>query len=537
MLNPDQYQVLLGSFLGDGGIQTFNEYGTEARLALSHSGLQLKYLAYKASAFGISQDNFIFTPGGPGMILGRPYARRDGYSMNTKAFCLDKPVSLTSMRHMSPLALAIWVMDDGSLRNRYSPDNKRLSITIDSNSFSLRENQFLVKVLKHKFNLDATIQSTRNYYRLSFNKTNSIKLLELIGPYVPNCFTGKFKHEDSTPLELDSSFSSYAADTITSITPTHIQETYDLTVADTHNFIVSNTAQNPTASGTIVHNCQNIYSFNHTINCFSVMQDEGTTLPMSQSFRVDEKIASKIEGFVQKNLDPSMTFKGVPIKDKTIHTKAFIARTNGALIAKMIELNELGVEYGLTRTAKQLFALPLALCGLKPGGYIALPEYRHLQTDVDHYFSNSSIREDYKSPLSYIRSVHDDDQALQTVISLLIRHTPRKIIECYEEARKHEKTKGQTYILGTGHSMKGLEADQVEIAEDLNTAVQPILLRIATGLPLEALNQAERTELNLYYVACSRARKELLNATHLQPYKQTYLSILDDTFEFTNPNL
>ena len=282
---------------------------------------------------------------------------------------------------------------------------------------------------------------------------------------------------------------------------------------------------------------QNIYTFNHTINCFSVMEGEGAMLPMSQSFRVDTAIAQKIETFTQSYLDPTMQFKGVPLLDKSIKTKAFISRTNASLVGKMIELNDLGIQYGLTRTAKQLFTLPLTLCGLKKGGFIANPEYKHLQADVEYYFKHSDIRQSYKSPLAYIRALYNDDQALQTIVGLIARHSPAKIIECYHEARKHEK-KNQNYMLGTSHSTKGLEFDQVELADDLNTAISPILQAMHNGLEPEKMPSNYRTELNLYYVACSRAKKSLINATHLDTGQQSYLAINKfNTFEFTNPNL
>ena len=282
---------------------------------------------------------------------------------------------------------------------------------------------------------------------------------------------------------------------------------------------------------------QNIYTSNHTINCFSVMEGEGAMLPMSQSFRVDTAIAQKIETFTQSYLDPTMQFKGVPLLDKSIKTKAFISRTNASLVGKMIELNDLGIQYGLTRTAKQLFTLPLTLCGLKKGGFIANPEYKHLQADVEYYFKHSDIRQSYKSPLAYIRALYNDDQALQTIVGLIARHSPAKIIECYHEARKHEK-KNQNYMLGTSHSTKGLEFDQVELADDLNTAISPILQAMHNGLEPEKMPSNYRTELNLYYVACSRAKKSLINATHLDTGQQSYLAINKfNKFEFTNPNL
>ena len=119
---------------------------------------------------------------------------------------------------------------------------------------------------------------------------------------------------------------------------------------------------------------QNIYTFNHTINGFEVLKDSGTIFPMTISFRVSEPIAELIQAFGQSHLDPTFSFQGIPIKDTTIKTKAFIARTNAALISKMMELNNLNQNYSLRRDLDSIFELPLALCSLSPKGFIPCPE-------------------------------------------------------------------------------------------------------------------------------------------------------------------
>lgn len=199
---------------------------------------------------------------------------------------------------------------------------------------------------------------------------------------------------------------------------------------------------------------QNIYTFNHTINCFSVMEGKGTTLPMTQSFRVSNHIAKPIEQFCKKYLDPTMEFKGIDIADRTVKTNAYISRTNASLVGKMFELNSLGIPYGLARTAKQIFQLPLLLTGLKHRGFIPNPEYKHLQSDIDDWHESVTLRKIYKSPLSYIKAAHTDDVALQVSTTLVLTHGSKAINECYQEARKHERGK-QDYLLGTAFSMKG----------------------------------------------------------------------------------
>ncbi len=254
---------------------------------------------------------------------------------------------------------------------------------------------------------------------------------------------------------------------------------------------------------------QNIFTFNHTINCFEDFEGKSKIFEMTKSFRTCEKIAEKIQKFCRTHLDRNMNFQGVEIKDKTINTEAYIARTNVTLISKMLELNSRGIEYGLTRKAKLIFEAPLSLCNLKLNGFISDPSLRFVQEDVNTYFNSEQLQTLYKSPLYYIKEVHTKDIVIQQTIKTLLRHGQKAIIQCYKEAKNHEKT-NQSYMLGTAHSTKGLEFDEVEIANDLNTTITGILKENGK------IGVDSETELKLYYVACSRAKKSLIGALHLE---------------------
>lgn len=258
---------------------------------------------------------------------------------------------------------------------------------------------------------------------------------------------------------------------------------------------------------------QNIFGFNHTINCFEVMKGKGPVFPMSTSFRTSEKIAKRIEKFCNKYIDPKMKFKGVPVKDTEINTRAFISRTNGALISKMIELNHMAIPYGLTRHPEQIFKGPLALCNLKPHSMIADPDLKYLQEDVNEYYEDELLKSAYKTPLHYIRDIYRDDIEIQQSINLIFRYGISSIMTCYKVAREHYK-KEQTYILGTAHSTKGMEYDEVTIGEDLNQSITKILEKTEKCEP-GAFSENALAEFNLYYVACSRAKKVLLNALYV----------------------
>lgn len=199
---------------------------------------------------------------------------------------------------------------------------------------------------------------------------------------------------------------------------------------------------------------QNIYSFNHTINCFETLADKGTTFYLSQSFRVPDTLAVQIELFCKTYLDSGMSFKGVPIKDKSITTRAYISRTNSSLIAQMITLNQTNTPYSLVRKAAEIFKLPTMISTIKKGGFISNPQYSHLQKDVDEWYNSPELAVQYKSHLSYLSDLYNDDIALTGAIRIVQQHGRQGIMEAYYEAKKHEGT-SHNYTLTTVHSSKG----------------------------------------------------------------------------------
>lgn len=257
---------------------------------------------------------------------------------------------------------------------------------------------------------------------------------------------------------------------------------------------------------------QNIYTFNHTINAFPILQDEGATIfKMTKSFRVADYIASGIEKFCKSYLDPTMDFKGVTVASTVVKTSAYITRTNSALISRMIELNVTNTPYGLVRKATEIFRVPLMLVGLKHKGFISEPAYKHLQNDVDDWYSFSNINKAYKTALSYIGALYPDDIQLQQAIRLINRHGKISIMQAYTEARKHERS-DQNLILATAHSCKGSEYSEVTIADDLNYSIEEPVQKILSGASIADLTEEEQESLRLYYVGISRCSIKLNNA-------------------------
>lgn len=253
---------------------------------------------------------------------------------------------------------------------------------------------------------------------------------------------------------------------------------------------------------------QNIYAFMNTVNGFEVLKDVGITMELSQSFRVREDIARRIESFCQKYMDKNMHFRGVPIEDTTPKNRIYLSRTNSQLIQRMIQLHEDKIQYSTLRDPKEIFALPLALITISSGKPIYKTEFKYLERDYAEFTANENLQKIYKRFHAYLREVHGDDQNLITALRLLETHSYKTIFDTYNLAKGQPK-KQQAIILATAHVSKGGTYDSVYIENDLNNTVQKI---VDKGGPE---TEEDMIELNLYYVATTRCRLELLNANHL----------------------
>ena len=258
---------------------------------------------------------------------------------------------------------------------------------------------------------------------------------------------------------------------------------------------------------------QNIYTFNHTINAFEVLKDVGVEFSLSKSFRVSDKIASRIQSFLRMYIDKKIMFSGIEYEDSTITTRAFIARTNSYLIDKMIELNISSVPYGLVRKASDIFSLPLTVCSLAYQGDIKDRAYKHLQADIDDWHETPELRDEFKTPYAYLTDAHSNDVPLLNAIRLVGKHGKSLVIDTYKTAKSHENLKCNLQ-LSTAHSCKGLEWDEVCLLEDMNKSIEEIILALVEDSSYE-LSDIEMESIFLYYVACSRAKKSLINGKYL----------------------
>jgi ubiquinol-cytochrome c reductase cytochrome b subunit len=89
-----------------------------------------------------------------------------------------KVVPLNIGEYLTPLALAIWIMDDGTKAGT--------SLKFATNSFTYSECLLLIKVLDENFKIKASVQSAgcKNQYIIYIWKESMPRLLEIVLPYV-----------------------------------------------------------------------------------------------------------------------------------------------------------------------------------------------------------------------------------------------------------------------------------------------------------------------------------------------------------------
>lgn len=191
-----QQEIVFGTLLGDGYLRPTNGKAENHSYALSlcHGEKQLEYLKWKFREF----ENFVTTktfninrrsfrgnaPTYAFSTVSHPFlleAHRICYGANGK-----KDVSPEWIQKLTPLALAVWYMDDGSLNKRYH------TIVLCTNSFSTEGQQLLMDLLLEKYAIPSVLEPRRNGQTvIRINASQSRKFMDLISPYVPECMRYK----------------------------------------------------------------------------------------------------------------------------------------------------------------------------------------------------------------------------------------------------------------------------------------------------------------------------------------------------------
>lgn len=191
-----QQEIVFGTLLGDGYLRPTNGNAENHSYALSlcHGEKQLDYLKWKLNEF----ENFVTTKNF--QINTRQFrGNAPTYAFSTVShpflneahricYCADgkKDISTEWLERITPLSLAVWYMDDGSLNKRYH------TVVLCTNSFSRQGQLLAIAFLKDRYGIESVLEPRRNQQTvIRINASQSREFMNLIAPYVPSCMSYK----------------------------------------------------------------------------------------------------------------------------------------------------------------------------------------------------------------------------------------------------------------------------------------------------------------------------------------------------------
>lgn len=261
-LTENQKQILLGKLLGDGSLHILPETGTPNResaiIQFSHKEEHKEYISWTKKCLGSigCEQSSTYTSGFESkMIKSWTKASHQIYE-DFLSFIIDgrKTVPDFVADRLTPLAIAFWYMDDGSLVHSEKQQDRMQFATC---AFSEAECAILQKGLQ-RFGIETTYHNYEGYSYISVNAENSRILSRLIREFVPSVMQYKLLKCDRNikPTELHEIAAPFywaRESVVISVKPyvsDKLLKKYDIET-ETHNYF---------ANGVLVHNCTTIYN-------------------------------------------------------------------------------------------------------------------------------------------------------------------------------------------------------------------------------------------------------------------------------------
>ncbi len=194
LLGPSQWQVILGSLMGDGNLSApVRRDAASARFRMGHGAKQAPYLDWKVSLLANVPHSRSTNDKDAVFADFTPLAELDELRHAVYLGDGKKHLSWDYLKELTPMALAVWYMDDGSfqlrskgLQERTQEGSGRIEICVEAMSEGSR--QRLVQYLRDSWGLDVKLmgRGKRAISVLNFTTAASEKFQRIIAPYVPS---------------------------------------------------------------------------------------------------------------------------------------------------------------------------------------------------------------------------------------------------------------------------------------------------------------------------------------------------------------
>jgi recombination protein RecA len=257
-LSDMQWQVILGSLMGDGALSPNTRGRNGTRFRMGHGAKQVEYLDWKASLFGNIEQSRSTNARGAAFVDLTPLPE---LAPLREAVYLagHKVLSWEYLKNLSPLSLAIWYMDDGGftvrskgLQERTKHGSGRSEICVQAMSPDSR--QRLVEHLAGAFDLHPRLSTrgARQQHVLVFDRHETDKLHRIVAPFVHPSMQYKLLPEYHGQFDVTPQFAAARLGPVPARIldvhvkpPTRSMQKFDLEVEGNHNYFVD---------GVMVHN-------------------------------------------------------------------------------------------------------------------------------------------------------------------------------------------------------------------------------------------------------------------------------------------
>lgn len=197
-LKPAQFQILLGKLLGDGYL-SLNHDSSTAKITFGHTTKDIEYLQWTkrglSESFCRSERTRISGYGSEMIDVNTVTCNSiyEAFKDFVPKSSDHKIIPKWIIEQLTPLSLAFWYMDDGSLCHSDGQEDRAQFATC---AFSEQECSILQKAL-NKLGIDSEFRATQNknnpnhHSRLYLNADNAEKLFLMILPFIPPCMQRK----------------------------------------------------------------------------------------------------------------------------------------------------------------------------------------------------------------------------------------------------------------------------------------------------------------------------------------------------------
>jgi phage antirepressor YoqD-like protein len=183
-----QKQFIVGTILGDGCLSRDTEK-SNYKLSFGHCEKHKEYFDWKMSIMipFITHSHKSIDKRGNSIMWQAGTISHPGFNKFANDFYDNNRVKIipTNLdQYFTPLALAVWIMDDGNL-------NAKVNMRIASMGFTEQDNYLLQNYLYRTFNLQVKLRISEGYASIWINKVNTQILSDIIRPYIVPCMSYK----------------------------------------------------------------------------------------------------------------------------------------------------------------------------------------------------------------------------------------------------------------------------------------------------------------------------------------------------------